>query len=312
MVVNRWLAGVVWLVGGPDRIRAAVEARLAQVMAEPMTADESLHDQIQARVQRLRQKVDQAPKRILEEDDDELRADLRIALRELKTELADAEKTLAEVGSRVPDRARGTDLETEVRNALAIMDRIEAICSDPTARAELPGLFKDLGIRIGLNFREGRRNSRAVRPVTGGIMAFGNRPLPCTLRNTNGRPLAEGLPLAADNQAHHSNCCNGHREKRPGEAETAEAVRSIGASCPAGLPTPEAIPTPPRFFLCFVPTTMPAFPAWILLVFRTTRMAVTRSAEGLGATILACPIVSRWLIWRRPILITRPSFGRNW
>ncbi len=211
------------LVGGPDRIRAAVEARLAQVTAEPMTADESLHDQIQARVQRLRQKVDQAPKRILEEDDDELRADLRIALRELKTELADAEKTLSEVGSRVPDRARGTDPETEVRNALALMDRIEAICSDPTARAELPGLFKELGIRIGLNFREGRRNSRAVRLVSGGIMAFGNRPLPCTLRNTNGRPLAGGLAPAAVDQAHHGSCCNGHREKHPGEAE-----RSVG------------------------------------------------------------------------------------
>ncbi|MCX7415787.1 MAG: hypothetical protein NTY25_04775, partial [Planctomycetia bacterium] len=55
--------------------------------------------------------------------------------------------------------------------------------SDPTARAELPRLLKDLGVRIGLNFREGRRNSRAVRLVSGGIMAFGNRPLPCTLRN---------------------------------------------------------------------------------------------------------------------------------
>ena len=211
------------LVGGPDRIRAAVEARLAQVAAEPMTADESLHDQIQARAQRLRQKVDQAPKRILEEDDDELRADLRIALRELKTELAESEKALAEVGSRVPDRARGTDPATEVQNALALMDRIKAIFSDPTARAELPGLFKDLGIRIGLNFREGRRNSRAVRLVSGGIMAFGNRPLPCTLRNTNGRPLAGGLAPAADDQANHGTCCKGHREKHPGEAE-----RSVG------------------------------------------------------------------------------------
>ena len=136
------------LVGGPDRIWAAVEARLAQVAAEPMTADESLHDQIQARVQRLRQKADQAPKRILEEDDDELRADLRIALRELKSEFADAEKMLAEVGSRVPDRPRGTDPEIEVRNALAMTDRIEAICSDPTARAELPGLFKDLAFEL--------------------------------------------------------------------------------------------------------------------------------------------------------------------
>ena len=206
------------LAGGADRIRAAVEARLAKMAAEPMTADESLHDQIQARVQRLRQKVEQAPKRILEEDDSELRADLRSALRELKTELADAEKTLAEVGSRVPDRNREMDAETEVQSALALMDRVEAICSDPTARAELPRLLKDLGVRIGLNFREGRRNSRAVRLVSGGIMAFGNRPLPCTLRNTNGRPLAGGLAPAVDDQAHRGNCCDSRQEKHPGEA----------------------------------------------------------------------------------------------
>jgi hypothetical protein len=50
-------------------------------------------------------------------------------------------------------------------------------------------------------------------------MAFGNRPLPCTLRNTNGRPLANGLAPAAVYQANHGNCCNGHRENHPGEAE---------------------------------------------------------------------------------------------
>jgi hypothetical protein len=50
-------------------------------------------------------------------------------------------------------------------------------------------------------------------------MAFGNRPLPCTLRNTNGRPLAGGLAPAAVDQANHGNCCNGHRENHPGDAE---------------------------------------------------------------------------------------------
>jgi hypothetical protein len=37
----------------------------------------------------------------------------------------------------------------------------------------------------------------------------------------------------------------------------------------------------------------------------TTRMDVIRAADGLGATILSYPIVRRWLIWRRPIWISR-------
>ena len=66
-------------------------------------------------------------------------------------------------------------------------DRIETVCGNPAAREELNKLVQDLGIRIGLTFREGRRNNRPVRVLQGGIVAFGNRPLPCTLRNKIGR-----------------------------------------------------------------------------------------------------------------------------
>ena len=52
------------------------------------------------------------------------------------------------------------------------------------AREDLNRLIQDLGVRIGLTFREGRRNNRPVRVLQGGIVAFGNRPLPCTLRNS--------------------------------------------------------------------------------------------------------------------------------
>ena len=83
---------------------------------------------------------------------------------------------------------------------MALMDRIEAVCADPAAREDLNRLIQDLGVRIGLTFREGRRNNRPVRVLQGGIVAFGNRPLPCTLRNSSGRPLAGGLPEPADDE----------------------------------------------------------------------------------------------------------------
>ena len=48
------------------------------------------------------------------------------------------------------------------------MDRIEAACANPAAREELNKLVQHLGIRIGLTFREGRRNNRPVRVLQGG------------------------------------------------------------------------------------------------------------------------------------------------
>ncbi len=44
-----------------------------------------------------------------------------------------------------------------------------------------------------------RRNNRPTRVLQGGIVSVGNRPPPCTLRNSSGSPLARGLPEAANN-----------------------------------------------------------------------------------------------------------------
>ena len=57
---------------------------------------------------------------------------------------------------------------------------------------ELLRPLDDLRVRIGLTFRAGITNRRAAGVLQGGIMAFGNRLLPCTLRKSGGRPLAGG------------------------------------------------------------------------------------------------------------------------
>jgi hypothetical protein len=93
------------------------------------------------------------------------------------------------------------------------------------AREDLNRLIQDLGVRIGLTFREGRRNNRPVRVLQGGIVAFGNRPLPCTLRNSSGRPLAGGLPEPADDeqQGDSPGGRHGHHQEHPGEADRSAA-----------------------------------------------------------------------------------------
>ncbi|MFM8496718.1 MAG: hypothetical protein ACKOEM_14560, partial [Planctomycetia bacterium] len=73
--------------------------------------------------------------------------------RELQAELAAAEKALADAAERMPHREPPASVEAEIAKAMALTDRIETICADPSARAELNRLIQDLGIRIGLTFR---------------------------------------------------------------------------------------------------------------------------------------------------------------
>ena len=221
----RTLVTLMRRAAGKDKLRAAVEARIRDMQKAPPSPDEAIRQEVLARVERLRLKVAQAPKRILEEDDDELRAALRAGFRDLQAELAEAEKALAEVEKRMPHREPPASVEVEVQKAIALTDRIETVCTDPTAREELNRLVQDLGIRIGLTFRDGRRNNRPVRVLQGGIVAFGNRPLPCTLRNSSGRPLAGGLPEATDDghEAPQGGGGHGHHKEHPGEADRSAA-----------------------------------------------------------------------------------------
>jgi hypothetical protein len=217
----RTLVTLMRRAAGKDKLRAAVAARIREMQKAPPSPDEAIRAEMLARVERLRRTVAQAPKRILEEDRDDVRATLRAGLSELQAELAAAERTLADAEKRMPHREPPTNVEAEVEKAMALMDRIETVCADPSAREELNRLIQDLGIRIGLTFREGRRNSRPVRVLQGGIVAFGNRPLPCTLRNSSGRPLAGGLPEPAGDG--HQDDDNGgqqdHHHEHPGEAD---------------------------------------------------------------------------------------------
>lgn len=146
------------------------------------------------------------------------------------------EERLAELGARFPSSAP-FDVEAEVRKAMQVLERIEAVCGDAVARGELPRLLDDLGVRIGLTFRAGITNRRAAR---GGIMAFGNRLLPCTLRTSGGRPLAGGLPPQDSGHDHcddHVGCRDdGGHEKHRGRARS-PAGGKTAPSCRRGKST---------------------------------------------------------------------------
>jgi len=176
-----------------------------------------MHAEIRDQVEKLRRQVEQAPRRILDAKDDDVRAMLHTALRDLRAELAERERALVEVAARLPVRPEQLDVESEVQKALALLEHVETICADPVAREDMPRLLNDLGVRIGLTFRDGTFNSRRVRKLKGGVIAFGNRPLPCALRTGSGLPMPGGLP-ADPHHDHGCGCCHGCHEDHPEEA----------------------------------------------------------------------------------------------
>jgi DNA invertase Pin-like site-specific DNA recombinase/uncharacterized protein (DUF2164 family) len=189
----RTLAAILQNQGGVAKIEAAVRARLEAAAKTPPSPTQSIRAELAAKIERLRRQVENAPRLILEEEDSDLRSKLRAASREMTAELSDAEAQLARCDAECPPTT-ASDIETQVQNAMELFRRIELVCSNPAARRELPRLLDDIGMRIGLQFRAGGPAKQPVRVLCGGVVAFGNRPLPCALRTSGGRPLAGGLP----------------------------------------------------------------------------------------------------------------------
>ena len=216
------IATIVKRAAGTEKLRAAIRTRIETLAAESRSPEQAVCDELKSKVQRLRRQVEHAPRRILEEEDEAMRARLREAARDLAAELADAEQQLAQARAHGPGGDVG-DIDEEVEKAMNLLERIETACADPVARGELPRMLDDLGVRIGLNFRAGVTNNRSARILQGGVMAFGNRMLPCPLRTSGGRPIVGGQPPQDHGLAHgqHPDCgCDGHHEEHPGRAES--------------------------------------------------------------------------------------------
>jgi site-specific DNA recombinase len=92
--------------------------------------------------------------------------------------LATAEKELA-IKKEVLPRAPALTPEAEVDAALALLDDLDRITGDETARAEINPLLQRLGVRIGLTFGSTiKGKKRVVRRLLSGLMTFGDAELP--------------------------------------------------------------------------------------------------------------------------------------
>jgi hypothetical protein len=103
----RTIVTAVKRAGGAEKLRPAIEARARAAGSQPQTPEPATHAEIHGRVEKFRRQVEQAPRRILAAEDDDVRAMLHSALGDLRAELTEREKTLAEVAAGLPTRSGG-------------------------------------------------------------------------------------------------------------------------------------------------------------------------------------------------------------
>ena len=101
---------------------------------------------------------------------------------EIRAELADTEKLLDE--AKQGKRRKGA-IDEEVDAALSLVDDLNRVTEDRGAHAEsVPA--NALGVRIGLTFGPTvKGEKRVIQRLLGGIVAFGNTPLPVPLVGAN-------------------------------------------------------------------------------------------------------------------------------
>ena len=115
------------------------------------------------------------------EQDDNLYAALSRQYQSAQTQLAEIEVAIRRREEAQNARSIGSP-ETRVDAALALLDDVAQISTDPEARARINPLLIRLGLWIGLMFRPTIKGTkRVVQQLVSGRIVFGDGPLPVPL-----------------------------------------------------------------------------------------------------------------------------------
>lgn len=192
------LCELVDRAGSRDQLRVRLLERANAARNTPADSDlETNRAALQTRIRDLERQRQLASRNATLAEDPDLRADAETLFVRIKRELESAKQQLAALASTTTP---ATSPEAEVDKALALMDRIREATRDPQARtkearAEVPAILSDLGLRLGLRF-VGRTKGlkRQVRQLAGGVIALDNRPLP-TMPHDHNDLSRKGGPL---------------------------------------------------------------------------------------------------------------------
>lgn len=136
---------------------------------------------LQCRQTDLQEQRDAIEYRMGRESDDLLYAALS---RQYKAVVAELEAAAATIGRLEAEQTivQAQAPEQQVEAALALLDDIGRITTDPQRRGAINGLLQRLGVRIGLQFVSTvKGKKRQVQQLVSGRLVFGDAPLPVPL-----------------------------------------------------------------------------------------------------------------------------------
>ena len=225
--------------GGRDKLLALLRKRAKQTaQVNSIPKNRSVVSALEEKVNELKENLTTVRRRLATEKDDSLYQALRNEYKELDQELGAAHGRLNQEqrAQSVPAR---TDPDQDVAAAIALLDDIERITTEPPARAEVNNLLVKLGIWLGLSFTGAiKGKTRQVRKLASGVLTFGDAPLPVQLYgDDNADPPGEDGGGSDD-----------RHDPRPGtqRKEVVDQKRSLsaGGRTTAGLDGTEPIQAP--------------------------------------------------------------------
>lgn len=167
--------------GNRDRLRALLEERAQHERAGADNRATLPDMSLESKLIELKEQLEVVGRRMAKEGDDARYEAIAREYDRLHEEVQSTEAAMRSERRSSPTEPPMT-IQDEVEAAMGLLDNIERITQDHEARAEINPLLESLGLRIGLTFGSVvKGKTRAVRRLLGGVMAFGESPLPVPL-----------------------------------------------------------------------------------------------------------------------------------
>lgn len=203
-LTTRTLAFQLERQGSTEKLRQMFLARVkANGDNKFFTAGKAAIESARQRVLALSEDLKIVERRMATERDDDRYQSIAKQFDAIKSELKTAQRTLEDREKlHKPQEQRSPD--EDVALALQLVGEFKRVATDQSARGNIPPLLEKFGIRLGLNFAAAQKGKREVRQFLGGIITFGNAPLPVPLHGRDNRD---------EDFLGHSNSCGTNEEE---------------------------------------------------------------------------------------------------
>ena len=186
-LTTRTLAHQLERQGNTEKLRRMFLAR-AQANSDNkfFVAGKAAMESARQRVHSLSEDLKIIERRMATERDDDRYQSIAKQFDAIKSELKTAQRTLEDREKlHKPQEQRSPD--EDVALALQLVGEFKRVATDQSARGNIPPLLDKFGIRLGLNFAAAQKGKREVRQFLGGIITFGNAPLPVPIHGHDNR-----------------------------------------------------------------------------------------------------------------------------